>query len=118
MPSEWVGFAALRLPISEAFSFEPAFYYGEDGAIRTRQQRFVLAGKLALPSKLELAIGGFYGTTNLELENTSQNIAGGYLLALFPLSKQLQGQLAVNHEEGVFASATVLALGLKFRFQP
>ncbi|MCB0552091.1 MAG: tetratricopeptide repeat protein [Phaeodactylibacter sp.] len=118
LPSEWVGFAALRLPISEAFSFEPAFYYGEDGAIRTRQQRFMLAGKLALPSKLELAIGGFYGTTNLELENTSQNIAGGYLLALFPLSKQLQGQLAVNHEEGVFASATVLALGLKFRFQP
>ena len=81
------------------------------------QQRAVLAAKLFMPSGPEFTLGGFWGKANLGIEGIPDETSGGYLLALIPLNDWLSGQLAVNYERGNFATATVVAAGMKLRFK-
>ncbi|MCB0566390.1 MAG: tetratricopeptide repeat protein [Phaeodactylibacter sp.] len=116
-PTEWYSYAGLYIPVNQYLALEPSFYYGKDGLNSVNQQRAVLAAKLLLPQGPEFTLGGFFGKANLGIEGIPDEISGGYLLALIPLNDWLSGQLAANYEKGNFASATVLAAGLKLRFK-
>ncbi|MCB0546790.1 MAG: tetratricopeptide repeat protein [Phaeodactylibacter sp.] len=116
-PTEWYGYAGLYIPVTSFLALEPSYYYGQDGFNSVNQQRAVLAAKLLLPQGPEFTLGGFVGKADLGIEGIPDNISGGYLLALMPLNDWLSGQLAVNYEKGNFATATVVAAGLKLRFR-
>lgn len=116
-PTEWYSYAGLYIPVASFLALEPSFYYGQDGFNSVNQQRAVLAAKLLLPQGPEFTLGGFVGKAALGIEGVPDNISGGYLLALVPLNDWLSGQLAVNYEKGNFATATVVAAGLKLRFK-
>ena len=67
-----------------------------------------------------MTVGGFYGKPNLNTElipGAADRIAGGFLVGLFPFSKMIWGQLAINREYGVFDQSTVLAAGIKIRME-
>ena len=116
-PTEWYSYAGLYIPIHPYVALEPSYYYGKDGLNSVSQQRAVLAAKLFMPSGPEFTLGGFWGKANLGIEGIPDETSGGYLLALIPLNDWLSGQLAVNYERGNFATATVVAAGMKLRFK-
>ncbi|MCO6479584.1 MAG: tetratricopeptide repeat protein [Phaeodactylibacter sp.] len=116
-PTEWYGYAGLYIPLSSFLALEPSYYYGQDGFNSVNQQRAVLAAKLMLPGGPEFTLGGFAGKADLGIEGVPDEIAGGYLMVLAPFNNRLSGQLAVNYEKGNFATATVVAAGLKLRLR-
>lgn len=116
-PTEWYAYAGLYIPVNSYLALEPSYYYGQDGFNSVNQQRAVLAAKLMLPSGPEFTLGGFAGKAGLGIEGVPDEISGGYLMALAPFNGWLSGQLAVNYEKGNFATATVVAAGLKLRLR-
>ncbi len=119
-PTEWFVNMGFHVPVGKIFSFETSYFYARDGNSNAAQHRGLLSGKIRHPKGYELTVGGFYGKPNLNAENfpgVNDRIAGGYLVALFPFSKIVWGQFAINREQGVFNNATVFALGLKIRFE-
>lgn len=119
-PTEWFVNTGFYVPVGKIFSVETAYFYARDGNSDEAQHRGLLAGKIRHPKGYELTIGGFYGKPNLDTENipgAEDRITGGYLIGLFPFSKIVWGQFAINRENGVFNSSTVFAAGVKIRME-
>jgi tetratricopeptide (TPR) repeat protein len=117
LPTEWYGYTSMFVPLGKIFSLEPSYFYTRDGVNPNPQHRALLAAKLRHPKGFELTVGGFYGKPNLNIEGVKDQISGGYAIALIPFSKIVWGQLAINHEDGVFDQSTVFAAGLKVRME-
>lgn len=114
-PAEWFAFISTNLPIGKIFAFEPTYFYAKDENSSDPQHRFILSGKLHLPSGFELTAGGFYGRSNLDYEDSKREIKGGYAVAMLPVHKNIWAMLSANYEDGFFNKTTVIAGGLKWR---
>ena len=119
-PAEWFINTGVYVPLGSVFSFETSYFYSRDGNSDQAQHRGLLSAKLRHPKGYEMTVGGFYGKPNLNTEfipGAEDRIAGAFLVGLFPFSKMVWGQLAINREYGVFDESTVFAAGIKIRME-
>lgn len=117
---EWMTAAGVHVPIGKAISVEPTWFYAGNTADGTGQHRLLLATKIMLPNSFELTAGAFYGnfsTGGEQLPGIRRHVSGAYLMGVLPFTDRFSGLLVLNHERGVFNNSTVLAAGLKVRFE-
>jgi tetratricopeptide (TPR) repeat protein len=114
-PAEWHGYLGAAVPLGDAVSLEPLYHYSHGGG-GNRGHRLLLAAKVYHPRGHELTAGGFYGRERIPGGGgVRQQVSGGFVVGVVPLTRTVAAQLAIAREAGVFETATVVAAGLKVR---
>lgn len=101
----------IDFQVLENFRIETGLFHAENLTFNeTFNERFMLVPKLRL-GKTELVLGAYYDryrTVDISLDQFS----GGYSLFIFPIMKELKGNLFFNYDKGFRNEITVLSFGL------
>ena len=114
-PTEYVLFGGGNIPLTSWFAIEPTYFFTRLSSF-SNDHRLVLNGKMQLGKGYELNAGALAGWAQLQGEQNTRKLSGGYILALAPVSRPLWLMFSYRYEKGFFDDLSAVSLGLKLRF--
>ena len=117
MPTEWLAYGSVRLPISRFYAVEPYYFYSRVENAPRPESRFMLNNQFRSASGYELNLGAFLGKAGVGPDVEKDGIYGGYATAILPFSQVVWGQLSLRWEKAALDELLAAAIGLKIRLE-
>lgn len=117
LPTEWLAYGSVRLPLSRFYAIEPYYFYSQVENAPKPESRFMLNNQLRNSSGYELNLGAFLGKAGVRSDVGKSGIYGGYATAILPFSQSVWGQLSLRWEKAVFDELLAAAVGVKIRLE-
>jgi hypothetical protein len=117
MPTEWLAYGSVRVPLTRRWAIEPYYFYARVENAPGPENRFMLNNQLRNPKGYELNIGLQWGKASIVNDAGSSNIWGSYATALLPFSQTVWGQLSLRWERAPFDELMGATAGVKIRLE-
>ena len=117
MPTEWLAYGSVRVPLTSRWAIEPYYFYARGENAPGPENRFMLNNQLRNHKGYELNLGLQWGKASLANDSGDSNIWGGYATALLPFSQTVWGQLSLRWERAPFDELMGAAAGVKIRLE-
>lgn len=117
LPTEWLAYGSVRLPLSQYFAIEPYYFYSKVENAPRPESRFMLNNQLRSASGYELNLGAFLGKASVSPDTDKDRIYGGYATAVLPFSQVVWGQLSLRWEKAALDELLAIAFGVKIRLE-
>ncbi|MBL7775932.1 MAG: hypothetical protein JNK89_08000, partial [Saprospiraceae bacterium] len=117
LPTEWLAYGSLRVPISSFYALEPYIFYAKVENAANPERRFMLNNQLRTAHGYELNLGAFLGKAGVGADAEKDGIYGAYATGVLPVSQAVWGQFSLRWEQAGVDEILAFALGLKLRLE-
>lgn len=117
LPSEWMLYAGISIPVQKRFRVEPMYYINHRELASSLEHKVALHTQWFSRQGFELGAGANYGMVNAAGETGTASTFGAYLSALVPIHRMIWFQANLRHEKSLSGTFRVAAAGIKLRFE-
>jgi tetratricopeptide (TPR) repeat protein len=115
--NEWLTYLGTRIPLTPWYALEPYYFRSKVANAPRTENRFMLNNHLRSKTGYELNLGLYTGQAGVEDTFSDKRLNGVYASAVLPVSTPIWALLSIRWEQTPLTKLTVLAAGVKVRFE-